>query len=74
MLFFRYILQLAVADTMVLASFPFKIAAVNKGSWFYPDWMCKSTNAVLFLNLYSSVFFLMVCKEDCNYGTCDEMY
>jgi len=59
-LLYRYLLQLAVADTIFLATTPLKIWEDIWDQWPFPEWMCKTNEGVLFLNYYSSTLFLMV--------------
>jgi len=59
-----YILQLALADTLFLITLPFEAISEIKGSWIYPDWLCLVKQAVLFINYYASIYFLMVMSFD----------
>ena len=58
--FFRYVLHLAVADCLFLLTIPFKVAEDVNDEWIFSGGMCKATEAVLFLNYFSSIFLLMV--------------
>ena len=58
--FNRYVLQLAIADSLFLLTLPFKASQDLYNSWLFPEWMCKATETILFINYYASILFLMV--------------
>ena len=65
-IFFRYVLHLAVADCLFLLTIPFKVAEDVNNAWIFSGGMCKATEAVLFLNYFSSILLLMVmCVQAC---------
>ena len=57
---FRYVLQLAIADSVFLLTLSFKVSEDLHRGWIYPEWMCKAKETILFLNYYASILFLMV--------------
>jgi len=57
---FRYILQLALADTLFLLTLPFTAASELSGKWVFEVPFCKIKEAVLFVNYYASIYFLVV--------------
>nr|XP_039259905.1 C-X-C chemokine receptor type 4-like [Styela clava] len=59
-----YILQLAIADSAFLLTLPFQIVEDVNNEWIFPDGMCKAKEAILFINYYSSIAFLMVMAVD----------
>jgi len=56
----RYVLQLAIADSLFLLTLPFKVNEDISQQWIYPDWMCKAKESILFLTYYASILFLVV--------------
>ena len=57
----RYVLNLALADTLFLITLPLRAyETTQNGIWFLPESLCKAKEVVLFLNYYSSVLFLGV--------------
>lgn len=65
-----YILQLAIADAVFLLTIPFKITEDVHHEWIYSGTMCKMKEAILFLNYYSSILFLMVMSIDRYIAVC----
>ena len=61
----RYVLQLAIADTLFLITWPSKLKAHVDNRWEFPEWMCKVNETILFLNYYASVMFLVVSGKMC---------
>ena len=59
---FRYILQLALADSVFLLTIPFQVSKEFNKAWIFPEWMCKAKQTILYINYYASVLFLMVNK------------
>ena len=58
--YFRYVFQLAIADSIFLISLSFQVTEDFNQGWIYEEWMCKAKQTVLFLNYYASMFFLVV--------------
>jgi len=56
----RYVLQLAIADSLFLLSLPFKWTEDINKRWIYPEWMCKGKETMLFLNYNASCLVLVV--------------
>lgn len=65
-----YVLHLAIADSLFLLSIPFKVVEDAKDEWTFSGGMCKATEAVLFLNYFTSVFLLMVMSLDRYIAVC----
>ncbi|CAK8692217.1 unnamed protein product [Clavelina lepadiformis] len=65
-----YVLQLAIADSVFLLTLPFKISEDIEGSWIFPEWMCKAKEALLFINYYASILFLMIMSIDRYIAVC----
>jgi len=59
-----YILQLAIADGMFLVVLPFEAVSEMRGGWEFPLWLCRGKQALLFINYYASIYFLMVMSFD----------
>ena len=57
----RYVLQIAIADSLFLLMLPFKLVEEYHGQWTFPEWFCKMNETILFLNYYSSIVLLTVC-------------
>jgi len=66
----RYVLQLAIADTIFLFTIPFRVHEQMVGHWSFPTWMCKAKEIALFINYNASVFFLMVMSIDRYIAVC----
>uniref|UniRef100_F7AM41 G-protein coupled receptors family 1 profile domain-containing protein n=1 Tax=Ciona intestinalis TaxID=7719 RepID=F7AM41_CIOIN len=60
----RYILQLAIADTLFLLMLPFTASSELSGEWSYGIVMCKIKEAILFINYYASIYFLVIMSFD----------
>ena len=58
----RYILQLAIANLLFLLTLPFEVTQDIRKEWIFPEWMCKTKQAILSINYYASIMFLMVRK------------
>jgi len=58
--FARYVLQLAIADTLFLLTLPFKASQKINNGWIYSDGLCKAQESFLYINYYASILFLMV--------------
>ncbi|XP_076817585.1 somatostatin receptor type 2-like isoform X1 [Clavelina lepadiformis] len=65
-----YVLQLAVADAIFLITLPFKASADLENNWYFPDWMCKAKETILYLNYYASILFLMIMSIDRYIAVC----
>jgi len=61
--FNSYILQLAIADSILLLTLPFTMHEVKTG-WDFSLFFCYIHQISLFFNYYASVFFLMVISLD----------
>ena len=61
--FYRYVLQLAIADTVFLLTLPFNASQTIQEEWIYSEGLCKVKEAVLYINYYASIMFLMVCRS-----------
>uniref|UniRef100_H2XU43 G-protein coupled receptors family 1 profile domain-containing protein n=1 Tax=Ciona intestinalis TaxID=7719 RepID=H2XU43_CIOIN len=59
-----YILQLALADTLFLLMLPFTASSELVGQWTYGVELCKVKEAILFINYYASIYFLVVMSFD----------
>ncbi|XP_077968031.1 somatostatin receptor type 2-like isoform X2 [Styela clava] len=59
-----YVLQLAIADTIFLLTIPFRVAHNLNTDWRFPNWICKATETMFYLNYYSSVSFLVIMSID----------
>ncbi|XP_040897483.1 chemokine-like receptor 1 [Toxotes jaculatrix] len=57
-------LSLAISDFVFCASLPLNIAYMAKEEWLFGRFMCKLTSFVMFLNMFSSIFLLVVISVD----------
>lgn len=57
-------LSLAVSDFLFCAFLPFSIAYNVKREWDFGLFMCKFTSFILFLNMFSSIFLLLIISVD----------
>ena len=57
-------LSLAISDFIFCACLPFGIAYLAMGEWIFGLVMCKLTSFVMFLNMFSSIFLLVVISVD----------
>ncbi|XP_056448275.1 chemerin-like receptor 1 isoform X2 [Gadus chalcogrammus] len=57
-------LSLAISDFIFCACLPFGIANLAMGEWIFGLVMCKLTSFVMFLNMFSSIFLLVVISVD----------
>ncbi|XP_036393584.1 cysteinyl leukotriene receptor 2 [Megalops cyprinoides] len=56
-----YMLNLLVSDLMLVCSLPFRAAYYLMGSnWIFGDVTCRVISFVFYINMYSSIYFLMV--------------
>ncbi|KAJ8255483.1 hypothetical protein COCON_G00193470 [Conger conger] len=58
-----YLFHLAVADTLLALTLPFRAASLMQG-WVFGDAACKLFNLVLEVTFYSSVLFLVCISVD----------
>lgn len=57
-------LSLAVSDFVFCAFLPFSIASTAMEAWIFGRVMCKLVPSVLFLNMFSSIFLLVIISVD----------
>ncbi|XP_071755841.1 chemokine-like receptor 1 [Centroberyx gerrardi] len=57
-------LSLAISDFIFCACLPFSITHMVMGDWIFGLFMCKFTSFVMFLNMFSSIFLLVVISVD----------
>ncbi|XP_073697339.1 chemerin-like receptor 1 [Garra rufa] len=57
-------LSLALSDFIFCATLPFTIDYIVKKSWIFGLFMCKFTAFVMTLNMYSSIFILVIISVD----------
>lgn len=57
-------LSLAVSDLVFCAFLPFNIAFMAMEEWVFGPALCKLVPSVLFLNMFSSIFLLVVISVD----------
>lgn len=58
-----YLFHLAVADTLLALTLPFRATSLTQG-WVFGDVACKLFNLVLEVNFYSSILFLVCISVD----------
>nr|XP_025045475.1 C-C chemokine receptor type 9-like [Pelodiscus sinensis] len=58
-----YLLHLAIADLLLLFTFPFWAKAATSG-WIFKNVMCKIVNSMYKINFYSCMLFLMCISVD----------
>ncbi|XP_063054469.1 formyl peptide receptor-related sequence 4-like [Engraulis encrasicolus] len=56
--------SLAVSDLLLCVTLPFNCAYWIAGEWHFGDVMCKFINLAMPLNMYSSIFLLVVISVD----------
>ncbi|XP_058147973.1 B2 bradykinin receptor isoform X2 [Dasypus novemcinctus] len=60
-----YLGNLAVVDLMLACGLPFwAITVANHFDWIFGEFLCRVLNAMLYMNLYSSICFLMLVSID----------
>ncbi|XP_035243412.1 B1 bradykinin receptor [Anguilla anguilla] len=60
-----YLGNLALADLMLLASLPFwAMNILNRFNWLYGDFLCKAVNMSITVNMYTSIYLLMMVTVD----------
>ncbi|XP_063753117.1 chemokine-like receptor 1 [Eleginops maclovinus] len=57
-------LSLAISDFVFCASLPFSITNMVMEEWVFGRFMCKFISSVMFLNMFSSIFLLVVISID----------
>ena len=57
-------LSLAISDFIFCACLPLSITYLAMGEWIFGLVMCKLTSFVMFLNMFSSIFLLVVISAD----------
>ncbi|GLD53970.1 chemokine-like receptor 1 [Lates japonicus] len=57
-------LSLAVSDFVFCAFLPFSITNMVMEDWIFGLFMCKFTSSVMFLNMFSSIFLLVIISVD----------
>ncbi|XP_034004522.1 chemokine-like receptor 1 [Trematomus bernacchii] len=57
-------LSLAISDFVFCASLPFSITYMAMENWVLGRFMCKFTSSVMSLNMFSSIFLLVVISVD----------
>ncbi|KAI4901096.1 hypothetical protein NFI96_022415, partial [Prochilodus magdalenae] len=57
-------LSLAVSDFIFCACLPFTVIYTVKQDWIFGLFMCKFTSFILFLNMFSSIFLLVIISVD----------
>ncbi|XP_062874130.1 chemokine-like receptor 1 [Trichomycterus rosablanca] len=57
-------LSLALSDFVFCASLPFNAVYMATSNWTFGHFMCKFTSFVMFLNMFSSIFLLVVISVD----------
>ncbi|CAM5122996.1 unnamed protein product [Eretmochelys imbricata] len=60
-----YLANLAVSDLMLVCGLPFwAINISNQFKWPFGTFLCKVVNAIIYMNFYSSIYFLMMVSID----------
>ncbi|XP_068616716.1 chemokine-like receptor 1 [Brachionichthys hirsutus] len=57
-------LSLAISDFVFCAFLPFSIANMAMEDWVFGRFMCKFAPSVMFLNMFSSIFLLVIISVD----------
>lgn len=54
-----FMLNLAISDLLFVCTLPLRIAYyVNRGSWFFGDFLCRVSSYTMYVNLYCSILFM----------------
>ncbi|CAL8285202.1 unnamed protein product [Lota lota] len=54
-----YMANLTIADLLFVCALPFWVDYYSRhGDWIYPDFLCRVTGAMFFINTYCSILFL----------------
>ncbi|XP_030071110.1 B2 bradykinin receptor [Microcaecilia unicolor] len=60
-----YFGNMAAADLLLVSGLPFWAIFISKEFyWPFGQFMCKAVNALIYMNLYSSIYFLMMVSID----------
>lgn len=60
-----YLANLAIADLLLLCGLPFwAINMANRFNWPFGTFLCKAVNSIVHMNLYSSIYFLVMVSID----------
>lgn len=57
-------LSLAISDFIFCTCLPFSITYLVMNDWIFGLFMCKFTSFVMFLNMFSSIFLLVIISAD----------
>ncbi|KAM9360661.1 chemokine-like receptor 1 [Symphorus nematophorus] len=57
-------LSLAISDFIFCAFLPFSITNMAMEEWIFGRFMCKFASSVMFLNMFSSIFLLVIISVD----------
>ncbi|XP_070760550.1 chemokine-like receptor 1 [Enoplosus armatus] len=57
-------LSLAISDFVFCTFLPFSITNMTMEEWIFGRFMCKFVSSVMFLNMFSSIFLLVVISVD----------
>ncbi|KAL7836285.1 hypothetical protein AOLI_G00275690 [Acnodon oligacanthus] len=57
-------LSLAMSDFIFCSFLPFRVVDIVKDEWIFGGFMCKFSYFILFLNMYSSIFLLVIISVD----------
>lgn len=57
-------LSLAISDFVFCAFLPFSVTQMVMEDWVFGRWMCKFVPSILFLNMFSSIFLLVIISVD----------
>jgi len=59
-----YVLNLAIADVLLLSCLPFYADEFHNESWNFGIFMCKAVSALTYLSMHASIFFLAALSVD----------
>ncbi|XP_060118077.1 B2 bradykinin receptor [Heteronotia binoei] len=60
-----YLANLAIADLLLLCGLPFwAIYMANNFNWPFGTFLCKAVNTIVYMNFYSSIYFLVMVSID----------
>ncbi|XP_068166007.1 chemokine-like receptor 1 [Antennarius striatus] len=57
-------LSLAISDFVFCAFLPFSITSMAMEDWVFGHFMCKFASSIMFLNMFSSIFLLVIISVD----------
>uniref|UniRef100_A0A4W4DN29 G-protein coupled receptors family 1 profile domain-containing protein n=1 Tax=Electrophorus electricus TaxID=8005 RepID=A0A4W4DN29_ELEEL len=57
-------LSLAVSDFLFCAFLPFHVVYLVKGDWVFGLFLCKLQSFIMFINMFSSIFLLLIISVD----------